>query len=99
MADSELQPSSVRGGEDFTADFTFVHDHFFNNFQLNLYLFRVRLGLRHFLGRRLRLGQARVPSAAARGRAPRQGQTIGGKALRPHDQLYPCVTYEIHVQN
>ena len=23
------------GGEDFTADFTFVHDHFFKNFQLN----------------------------------------------------------------
>ena len=35
QADAELQPSSVRGGEDFTADFTFVHDHFFNNFQLN----------------------------------------------------------------
>ena len=34
-ADAELQPSSVRGGEDFTADFTFVQDHFFNNFQLN----------------------------------------------------------------
>ena len=46
-ADAELQPLSVRGGEDFTADFTdftFVHDHFFNNFQLNLYFFRVRLG-------------------------------------------------------
>ena len=34
-ADAELQPSSVRGGGDFTVDFTFVHDHFFNNFQLN----------------------------------------------------------------
>ena len=33
--DSELQPSSVRVGEDFTADFTFVLGHFFNNFQLN----------------------------------------------------------------
>ena len=32
---AELQPSSVRGGEDFNSDFTFVHDHFFNNFQLN----------------------------------------------------------------
>ena len=31
---AELQPSSVRGGEDFNSDFTFVHDHFFNNFQL-----------------------------------------------------------------
>ena len=42
--------------------------------------------LRHFLGRALRLegrGQDRQ----------------GGRALRPHDQLYPCVTYEIHVQN
>ena len=35
LADAELQPSSVRGGEDFTADFTLVHDHFFKNFQLN----------------------------------------------------------------
>ena len=34
-ADAELQPSNVRGGEDFTADFRLVHDHFFNNFQLN----------------------------------------------------------------
>jgi len=34
-ADAELQPSSVWGGEDFTTDFTFVHDHFFNNFHLN----------------------------------------------------------------
>ena len=33
QADAELQPSSVRGGEDFTADFTFVHDYFFKNFQ------------------------------------------------------------------
>ena len=38
------------------------------------------------------LGQARGPSAAAR-------TGWGGRALRPHDQLYPCVTYEIHVQN
>ena len=35
MADAELQPSIVRGEEDFTADFTFVHDHFFDNFQLS----------------------------------------------------------------
>jgi len=28
LADAELQPLSVRGGEDFTVDFTFVHDHF-----------------------------------------------------------------------
>ena len=34
-ADAELQPSSVRGGKDFTADFTFEHEHFFNNFQLH----------------------------------------------------------------
>jgi len=41
-ADAELQPSSVRGGEDFTADLTFVHDHFFNNSQLN---YSIYLGL------------------------------------------------------
>ena len=55
----------------------FVHDHFFNNFQLSQYLFRVRLGYdtfwtercdhglgKDFLGRALRLGQDRGPSAA-----------------------------------
>ena len=35
-ADSELQPSSVQGGEDFTADFTFEHDHFFQRFSIKL---------------------------------------------------------------
>jgi len=34
-ADAELQHSSVRGGEEFTAAFTFWHDHLFKNFQLN----------------------------------------------------------------
>ena len=33
------------------------------------------------------------------GRTPRLGQAIGGRALRPHDQLYPCLKYEMHVQN
>ena len=23
----------------------------------------------------------------------------GGRALRPHDQLYPCVIYKMHAQN
>ena len=32
------------------------------------------------------------------GRAQRLGQA-SGRALRPHDQLYLCVTLEIHVQN
>ena len=35
-ADSELQPSSVRGGEDFIADFTVEHDHFFQQFSIKL---------------------------------------------------------------
>ena len=33
--DAELQPSSMRGGEDYIVDFTFIHDQFFNNIQLN----------------------------------------------------------------
>ena len=47
--------------------------------------------LRQLLGRALRLGQARGPSTGAR-----TGQV--GRVLRPHHQLYPCGTYEIHVQ-
>ena len=32
--------------------------------------------------------------------AERCGQDrLGGRALRPHGQLYPCLTYKIHVQN
>ena len=31
-------------------------------------------------------------------RAPWLGQARG-RALRPHDELYPCVKYEMHVQN
>ena len=32
------------------------------------------------------------------GQALRLGQA-GGRALRPHDQLYSCITNEIHVQH
>ena len=46
--------------------------------------------LRQFLGRPLQLGQARGLSAAARDRLV---------ALWPHNQFYPCGTYEIHVHN
>ena len=46
----------------------FVHDHYFSAKLLLFifYYFRVRLGPLAFLGRVLRIGQARGPSAAAR---------------------------------
>ena len=36
VADAELQPSSGRGGEDFTADFTFVPWPFLQQFSIKL---------------------------------------------------------------
>ena len=46
--------------------------------------------LRQFLGRVLRLGYGLVG-------ALRLGNARG-RALRPHDHLYPCVKYDMQVQ-
>ena len=84
----------------------FVHYHlFFSKIVIINTFFILELGrLRQFLGRVLRLVQARGPGPAARtgqgATAERHSQDrLEGRALRPYDHLYPCVTYQIHVQN
>jgi len=70
---------------------------------LKLHIFRGRLKGRH--------GPTGPTLSSWRGGASPQGylwyaikaskhqDRLGGRALRPHGQLYPCLTYKIHVLN
>ena len=96
----KLGPSYYTVLEPLPPPINFENDHYFNNFQ-KLVCLQGQVRLRHYLGRVLRLGQARGPSAAARtGQgADRRGQDrLGSRAPRAHGQLYLCRIYKIHIK-